>query len=90
LVKCLPSTLEAIGLLSSISKTWCVGVVLHTCGPSTQKWEIRSSGQVGVALQSFKLSTGAGEMAQWLRALTALPNILRLIPNDHMVAHKHV
>jgi hypothetical protein len=30
---------------------------------------------------------GAGEMAQWLRALTALPKVLSSIPSNHMVAH---
>jgi hypothetical protein len=28
----------------------------------------------------------AGEMAQWLRALTALPEVLSSIPSNHMVA----
>jgi len=32
---------------------------------------------------------GAGEMAQWLRALTALPEVLSSIPSSHMVAHSH-
>jgi hypothetical protein len=32
---------------------------------------------------------GAGEMTQWLRALTALPEALRPIPSNHMVAHNH-
>jgi hypothetical protein len=27
-------------------------------------------------------------MAQWLRALTALPEVLSSNPNNHMVAHK--
>jgi hypothetical protein len=31
----------------------------------------------------------AGEMAQKLRALTALPKVLSSNPNNHMVAHKH-
>ena len=30
---------------------------------------------------------GAGEMAQQLRALTALPEVLSLSPSNHMVAH---
>ena len=29
----------------------------------------------------------AGEMAQWLRALTALPEVPSSIPSNHMVAH---
>jgi hypothetical protein len=32
----------------------------------------------------------AREMAQWLRALTALPEILSSIPSNHMVAHNHL
>jgi hypothetical protein len=33
---------------------------------------------------------GAGEMAQRLRALTALPKVLSSIPSNHMVAHNHL
>jgi hypothetical protein len=29
-------------------------------------------------------------MAQWLRALTALPGVLSSIPSNHMVAHNHL
>jgi hypothetical protein len=32
---------------------------------------------------------GAGEMAQWARALTALPKVLSSNPSNHMVAHNH-
>jgi len=32
----------------------------------------------------------AGEMAQWLRALTALPEVLSSNPSNHMVAHNHL
>jgi len=35
-------------------------------------------------------SIGVGEMAQWLRALTALPEVLSSIPSNHMVAHNHL
>jgi hypothetical protein len=34
--------------------------------------------------------TGAGEMAQWLKAPTALPEVLSSIPSNHMVAHNHL
>ena len=34
-------------------------------------------------------NSGAGEMAQWVRALTALPKILSSNPSNHMVAHNH-
>jgi hypothetical protein len=43
----------------------------------------------GIVLQS-KLRRGAGEMAQQLRALTALPEVLSSIPSNHMVAHNHL
>jgi hypothetical protein len=33
--------------------------------------------------------TGAGEMAQWLRALTALSKVLSSSPRNHLVAHNH-
>jgi hypothetical protein len=33
---------------------------------------------------------GAGEMAQQLRALTALPEVLSSIPSSHMVTHNHL
>jgi hypothetical protein len=32
----------------------------------------------------------AVEMAQWLRALTALPKVLSSNPSNHMVAHNHL
>jgi hypothetical protein len=32
----------------------------------------------------------AGEMAQWSRALTALPEVLSSIPSNRMVAHSHL
>jgi hypothetical protein len=32
----------------------------------------------------------AREMAQQLRALTALPEVLSSIPSNHMVAHNHL
>jgi hypothetical protein len=33
---------------------------------------------------------GARVMAQWLRALTALPEVLTSIRSNHMVAHNHL
>jgi len=33
---------------------------------------------------------GIGEKPQWLRALTALPEVLSSIPSNHMVAHSHL
>jgi hypothetical protein len=41
--------------------------------------------------QRFKNpNPGAGEMAQRLRALFALPEILSSIPSNHMVDHNHL
>jgi hypothetical protein len=34
--------------------------------------------------------TRAGEMAQQLRALIALPKDLGLIPSNHLVVHNHL
>jgi hypothetical protein len=36
-----------------------------------------------------KIKIRAGEMAQWVRALTALPKVQSSNPSNHMVAHKH-
>jgi len=38
----------------------------------------------------IKRKEGARDMAQRLRALTALPEVLSSIPSDHMVAHNHL
>jgi hypothetical protein len=38
---------------------------------------------------NIKKVPGAGEMAQWVRALTALPEVLSSNPSNHMVAHNH-
>jgi hypothetical protein len=37
-----------------------------------------------------KAELWAGEMAQQLRALTALPEVQSSIPSNHMVAHNHL
>jgi hypothetical protein len=36
-----------------------------------------------------KLNIGAAEMAQRLRAVTALPKVLNSNPSNRMVAHNH-
>jgi hypothetical protein len=38
----------------------------------------------------LKYLRGAGEIAQWLRALTALPEVLSSVADNHMVAHNHM
>jgi hypothetical protein len=37
----------------------------------------------------YKSHCRAGEMAQWLRALTVLLKVLSSNPSNHMVAHNH-
>jgi hypothetical protein len=41
-------------------------------------------------INSLERNLWAGEMAQRLKALTALPEVLSSIPNNHMVAHNHL
>jgi hypothetical protein len=38
---------------------------------------------------SLRDSNRAGEMAQWLRAPTALPKVPSSNPSNHMVTHNH-
>jgi hypothetical protein len=38
----------------------------------------------------FVMKSGAGEMAQQVRALTALSEVLSSNPSNHMVAHNHL
>jgi hypothetical protein len=38
----------------------------------------------------IKVGKGAGEMAQWLRALASLPEDLGLIPSTHIRVHNHL
>jgi hypothetical protein len=35
------------------------------------------------------LALGAGEIAQWVKALTALLKVLSSNPSNHVVAHNH-
>ena len=45
---------------------------------------------VCVCVCDIKVEMGAGEMAQQLRALAVLPEVLSSIPSNHMVAHNHL
>ena len=52
-----------------------------------------TTSQTGKAHEFKKIKIckyGTGEMAQQLRALTALPEVLSSIPSNHMVAHNHL
>jgi hypothetical protein len=57
----------------------------HVLGVGTKS--LRKSASTSV----LKKNVGAGErMAQWLRALSALPEVLSSIPSNHVVAHNHL
>jgi hypothetical protein len=46
---------------------------------------------MGFRVSFKKEKKGAGEMAQWLRVLTALQEkVLSSNPTNHMVAHNHL
>jgi hypothetical protein len=59
----------------------------HKVGGGVEKVE-RGERHHGLGVK--KAWPWAGEMAQQLRALTALPEILSSIPSNHMVAHNHL
>jgi hypothetical protein len=65
-------------------------VVAHTFNPSSQSEFQDSQGNTEKpCLEKNKNQNGAGEMTQWLRALTALPKVLSSNPTNHMVAYNH-
>jgi hypothetical protein len=41
-------------------------------------------------MKARKRYLGAEEMVQWLRTLTALPEVLSSNPSNYMVAHSHL
>jgi hypothetical protein len=42
-----------------------------------------------MCFSKLEVTSGAGEMTQWLRAPTDLPKVLSSNPSNHMVAHNH-
>jgi polyisoprenoid-binding protein YceI len=59
---------------------------INTCSRKSQQlFEIFPT----IARKTFKSRAGIGELAQRLRAQTALPEVLSSIPSNHMVAHNH-
>jgi hypothetical protein len=58
--------------------------VLQKSFPSNPALKIRD------LFESGDGKMGAGELAQWVRALAALPEVLSSIPSNHMVAHDHL
>jgi hypothetical protein len=88
-------------VLGSKSSTGCTGgirgwggaymyVAIHTC-----MWKLafgcaRWSCQFDWVYEQLRNVSRAGEMAQWLRALTALPEVMSSNPSNHTVAHNHL
>jgi hypothetical protein len=51
-----------------------------------------NSNSPGICLNSYLLNSEmwAGEMVQWLRSPSALPEVLSSIPINHMVVHNYL
>jgi hypothetical protein len=58
--------------------------------PATQRNPVSKSKKANKQLKNKKEEKGTGEMAQQLRALGALPEVLSSIPSNHTVAHNHL
>ena len=76
--------LTGLMVLASLVCLWCICHI-----------RVSQHRNAVMIMQAFKAieagqSSWAGEMAQWLRALTALPKVLSSIPSNHMVAHNHL
>jgi hypothetical protein len=57
----------------------------------TQTRQLKTTRSIPSQFRKLKgKGRGAGEMAQWLRAPTALPEVLSSNPSTHTVAHNHL
>ena len=59
-------------------------------GQKTSGYRHALSALLQGAFSHKEFTSGAGEMAQQLRALTALLKVLCSNPSNHMVAHNHL
>ena len=90
------------GTLPVVGVEWCRHMSLLKSGTCFQKniFKFRLGSNLHKCLQRPERrphahhqeyqNSGAGEMAQWLRVLTALPKVLSSNPSNHMVAHNHL
>jgi len=62
---------------------------MKSSGPAWTTQQEPVGGKNELEPSPLKSGTRAGELAQWLRALTALPGVLSSNPSSHMVAHNH-
>jgi hypothetical protein len=58
--------------------------------PTPQRINKCNTNILKIKILHLKIILRAGEMAQWLRAPTALPEVLSSIPSNHMVAPNHL
>ena len=58
-------------------------------GPTLYVPQFRASEKLSARGEHQAADSGAGELAQWLRVQTALPNVLSSNPCNHLVAHNH-
>jgi hypothetical protein len=65
-------------------------VSAHTVVPTKQTACKSTGGKAPRKQLATKTAHRAGEMLQWLRAPTAVPEVLSSIPSNHMVAHNHL
>jgi len=69
-----------------------LNLALNTVGATDGN--VAENGFFGVGVEYFadlrSSLIGLREMAQWLRALTALPEVLSSNPSNHMAAHNHL
>ena len=77
-----------VSLCLSVSLSLCLSVSLSLSLTHTHTHTMKL--ETGLVGKNKKIINGAGEMAQRLRALPALPNVLSSIPSNHMVAHNHL
>jgi hypothetical protein len=52
--------------------------------------EFRNVNNIHSNAVNKRFDAGTGEMVQWLRALTVLPEVLSSILSNHIVAHNHL
>ena len=69
-----------------------LNIVAHSGIQETERKGSQIQADLGYVrkILSQKCKLGAGEMAQGLRALAALPEVLSSVPTNHMVAHNHL
>jgi hypothetical protein len=64
-------------------------VFLRSYPKKDRGWGGREEGREGERKTETERER-TGEMAQWLRTLTALPEVLSSVPSNHKVAHNHL